>query len=151
MKIYFTVIGLMLNFALVAGPLDESKIKNIINSVEFGWENGDGTPFKEYFFDFEGARYFESGGQNVGLADLVENHVEPEKDALYFLELNFNNIQIHIENDFAWALADTEVKGKVKRNDREFDKTGYQTFLFKKVEGKWKVIHTHSSSRDRRR
>jgi len=50
-----------------------------------------------------------------------------------------------------WALADTEVKGKVKRNDREFDKTGYQTFLFKKVEGKWKVIHTHSSSRDRKR
>ena len=28
MKIYFAVIGLMLNFALVAGPLDESKIKN---------------------------------------------------------------------------------------------------------------------------
>ena len=53
MKIYFAVIGLMLNFALVAGPLDESKIKNIINSVEFGWENGDGTPFKEHFFDFQ--------------------------------------------------------------------------------------------------
>ena len=50
MKIYFAVIGLMLNFALVAGPLDESKIKNIINSVEFGWENGDGTPFKRTFF-----------------------------------------------------------------------------------------------------
>jgi len=31
MKIYFAVIGLMLNFALVAGPLDESKIKNILD------------------------------------------------------------------------------------------------------------------------
>ena len=130
---------------------DKKQIEEIVSSIKYGWENGDGAPFRKYFLDFDGARYFESGGQNIGLNDLVEHHVEPEKDALVYLKLNFKNLQIHIEGDIAWALANTEVKGEVRKNGKVFDKTGHQTFLFKKIEGDWKVIHTHSSSRNRRK
>ncbi len=140
-----------LMFAISLDASDEKKIMAIIDDIKYGWENGDGVPFSNHFLDFEGAKYFESGGQNIGLQDLIENHVEPEKDALYFLELNFLNIDIRIEGDFAWVTADTEVRGKVRRNDYEFDKTGHQTFLLKRIEGNWKVLHTHSSSRDRRK
>lgn len=128
---------------------DEVAIKHIINRIEYGWENGDGTPFKKHFLDFRGARYFESGGQNIGLNDLVDHHVEPEKDALAYLNIEYNNVVIHVENDFAWALSDTLIKGEVKSSGKEFDKKGFQTFLFRKIGGKWKVVHTHSSSRNR--
>lgn len=137
--------------ASLAAPTDRGPIEAIIADIEYGWENGDGAPFREHFLDFEGARYFESGGQNVGLDDLVSHHVEPEKDALEFLSLDFANIQVHFEGDFAWALADTLVKGKVRKSGYEFDKKGHQTFLFRHVDGAWKVVHTHSSSRDRRK
>jgi|TARA_B100001741_G_scaffold97624_1_gene79938 ketosteroid isomerase-like protein len=130
---------------------DKDYIKSIIEDIEYGWENGDGAPFSKHFYDFEGAKYFESGGQNVGLQDLIKNHVEPEKDALYFLELNFLNIDIRVDEDFAWVTADTEVQGKVRRNDYEFDKTGHQTFILKRIDNSWKVLHTHSSSRDRKK
>ena len=79
---------------------------------------------------------------------MVNHHVEPEKDALEFLSLDFSNIEINFEQDFAWAVADTRVKGKVRKSGKTFDKKGYQTFLFRKVNGSWKVVHTHSSSRD---
>lgn len=131
-----------------ADDKDTTAIKTIIADVKYGWENGDGTPFRKHFLDFEGARYVESGGQNEGLDDLVTHHVEPEKDALEYLSLEFSNIEIHFENNFAWAVADTRVKGKVNKTGYEFDKSGYQTFLFRKVNGQWKVVHTHSSSRD---
>jgi len=130
---------------------DEKEITHIIHQIKYGWENGDGKPFRKHFLDFKGARYFESGGQNVGLTDLVKHHVEPEKDALVFLSLDFSNIQIHIESDFAWALADTEVSGEVRKSGKRFDKTGYQTFVLKKVNDEWKVLHTHSSSKNRRK
>ncbi len=130
---------------------DEQAIHRIISAIERGWEQGDGAPFRSHFLDFDGARYIESGGQNRGLDDLVEHHVEPEKDALEYLELDFSNIEVHFEGDrFAWAVADTAVRGKVRRNGRVFDKTGYQTFLFRKVGNDWKVVHTHSSSRNRK-
>lgn len=130
---------------------DKQAIFDIISSIKYGWENGDGTPFRKNFLDFKGARYIEGGGQNAGLDSLVEHHVEPEKDALEYLKLDFSDIEVHFEGknkSFAWAIADTRVKGKVNKSGREFDKSGYQTFLFRKVGDVWKLVHSHSSSRD---
>ena len=145
LAICFAVVFLLSGFK---ASEDTEAILKIIAAVEYGWENGDGKPFREHFLDFEGARYVESGGQNEGLDDLVTNHVEPEKDALEYLTLDFSNIEVHFEGDFAWAIADTKVGGKVRSSGVEFDKKGFQTFLFRYVNGAWKVVHTHSSSRD---
>lgn len=131
---------------VLAGADDQSLV-DIIESVERGWETADGTAFRQHFLDFEGARYIESGGQNEGLEDLVTHHVEPEGDALDGLDLTFSNIETHVEGDFAWAVADVEVKAIVKRDDRTIHNRGHETFLFRRVEGEWKVVHTHSSSR----
>ena len=126
---------------------DADALVAIIGAIETGWEQADGTPFRQHFLDFPGARYIESGGQNEGLTDLVEHHVEPEGDALEGLELSLTNIETHFEGDFAWAVADVEVKALVRRDQRQIHNRGYQTFLFRRVDGQWKVVHTHSSSR----
>jgi SnoaL-like protein len=126
---------------------DAAKLADIINAVAQGWEQADGTPFRAHYLDFEGARYIEGGGQNVGLSDLVGHHVEPEGDTLDSLKLQFSNIESHVEGDFAWAIADTEIKATVKSDKREIHNRGYETFLFRRVDGEWKVVHTHSSSR----
>jgi len=130
-----------------AQETDSAALIAIIDAVEKGWEQADGRPFRQHFLDFEGARYIESGGQNAGLKDLIEHHVEPEGDALDSLELNFSNVETHVEGDFAWAIADVEVKAIVKRDQREIHNRGHETFLFRRVSGDWKVVHTHSSSR----
>ena len=131
----------------VSADTDDQSLVDIIESVERGWETADGTPFRQHFLDFEGARYIESGGQNEGLEDLVTHHVEPEGDALDGLDLTFSNIETHIEGDFAWAVADVEVRATVKRDGRTIHNRGHETFLFRRVEGEWRVVHTHSSSR----
>lgn len=126
---------------------DAEKLAEIIQAVARGWEQADGTPFRDHYLDFEGARYIEGGGQNTGLSDLVEHHVEPEGDALDSLTLQFSNIETHVEGDFAWAIADTEIKATIKSDKRELHNRGHETFLFRRVGGEWKVVHTHSSSR----
>lgn len=142
----------LVGFTCEAGEVqDRQAITSIISAIEQGWERGDGAQFRKYFLDFDGARYIESGGQNVGLDDLVRRHVEPEKTSLEYLQLDFENVVIHFEGDFAWALADTWVKGKVRKTGMVFDKKGFETFLFRKLHGAWKVVHTHSSSRDANR
>jgi hypothetical protein len=132
-------------------PDDEQAIRLIIEDVRQGWLNADGAPFREHFLDFEGARYFEGGGENTGLVDLIEHHVEPEADAFDGFELNFSNIQVHVEGDFAWALVDTEIKATVRESARIIDNRGRATYLFRKVGDSWKVIHTNSASRPVRR
>ncbi len=126
---------------------DSAALIAIIDAIEKGWEHADGRPFRQHFLDFDGARYIESGGQNTSLTDLIEHHVEPEGDSLDNLQLDLSDVETHIEGDFAWAVADVEFKATVKRDQREIHYRGYETFLFRRVEGTWKVIHSHSSTR----
>ena len=126
---------------------DISALIEIVDAIEKGWEQGDAAPFERHFLDFAGARYVESGGQNEGLRDLVDHHVVPEKDALVELLLDLENVETHVEGDFAWAVADVEVKATIRSDGRTIHKRGYETFLFRRVSGVWKVVHTHSSTR----
>ncbi len=123
---------------------DESLIITIIEDVRLGWETGDGDLFRKHFLDWEGARYFEGGGQNEGLEDLIVHHVEPESELN--LQLAFTNVQVHFEGNFAWALTDNEVKLTLK-DGRKIHNTGNGTYLFRWVDGAWKVVHTQSASR----
>lgn len=149
------VLGLTLIFGSFAASAespteaDNSRpdLLAIIAAVEKGWETADGAPFRDHFLDVDGARYVESGGQNLGLQDLIEHHVEPEGDALAGLDLAFTNIETHVDGDFAWAIADVEVKAIIRKDERVIHNRGYQTFLFRRIDGDWKVVHTHSSSR----
>ncbi len=126
---------------------DPALIRAIIADVATGWETADGTPFRRHFLDFEGARYVESGGQNSSLQDLIEHHVEPEGDALSGLTLDFTDIEVNFEEGFAWAVAGVRVKATIRSDGRTIDKKGYETFLFRDVDGVWQVVHTHSSTR----
>jgi len=101
---------------------DEQAILNIMAAIETGWETGDGELFRQNFLDWSGARYFESGGENTGLLDLVENHVEPEKVTIPDLELDFSNIDVQFEgSDFAWAVADTAISGTFSSNGERLE------------------------------
>jgi len=126
---------------------DRAALLNIISAIEQGWEQADGMPFREHYLEFDGARYIEGGGQNTGLDDLIDHHVEPEGDVLDGLDLIFSNIETHVEGELAWAIADVEVKATIKSDRRQIHNRGHETFLFRSVGGEWKVIHTHSSSR----
>ena len=126
-----------------AATQDPALLEAILEDVRVGWEQGDGTPFYNHFLDWNGARYFEGGGENIGLEDLVVNHVEPE--AGLGLTLGFSNVQTHFEGDFAWAVVDTEIQ-LTTADGRDIHNRGHGTYLFRWIDGAWKVVHTQSAS-----
>ena len=147
-SIVFSLTMIMLSIPTVAvAQDDDAALREIIEAIRVGWLEADGTPFRDHFLDFEGARYFEGGGENTGLTDLIENHVEPEADAFENFSLGFSNIETHIEGGFAWALVDTEINARFKRDGSSLHNKGRGTYLFRQVGGEWKVIHTNSASR----
>ena len=122
---------------------DAAALAAVLDDIRRGWEQGDGGPFYKHFLDWEGARYFEGGGENRGLRDLVENHVEPE--AKLGLRLGFSNIQTHIEGNVAWAVVDTDIR-LTASDGRDIHNRGHGTYLFRRIDGSWKVVHTQSAS-----
>jgi hypothetical protein len=124
-------------------PQDPAPIEAILEAIRLGWEQGDGSAFYSHFLDWDGARYFEGGGENIGLRDLVENHVEPEAEL--GLRLGFSNIQTHFEGNFAWAVVDTEIQLTLP-DGRDIHNRGHGTYLLRWIDGEWKVVHTQSAS-----
>ena len=118
-------------------------LEAVLEDIRVGWEEGNGDPFYTHFLDWDGARYFEGGGENVGLPDLVENHVEPEAEL--GLSLSFSDIQTHFEGNFAWAVVDTDVQ-LTTPDGRDIHNQGHGTYLFRWMDGVWKVVHTQSAS-----
>ncbi len=54
----------LLSYSIYSQPVlaqedDSAELTTIINAIAVGWEQADGTPFRENFLDFEGARYIE--------------------------------------------------------------------------------------------
>ena len=125
------------------GDADPALIEAALEDIRVGWEQGAGAPFYTHFLDWDGARYFEGGGENVGLQDLVENHVEPEAEL--GLRFGLSNIQPHFEGNFAWALVDTDIQ-LTTRDGRDIHNQGHGTYLFRWMDGAWKVVHTQSAS-----
>ena len=148
-RTYFLLVAIsvMAGPAIAEGQSSDATLRLIIEEIRLGWIEADGRPFRKHFLDFDGARYFEGGGQNTGLTDLIENHVEPEGDAFKDFSLTFSNIETHIENGFAWALVDSELRATLRRNGRVIHTKGRGTYLFRLIEGEWKVVHTNSASR----
>ena len=126
---------------------DESQLRQIILAIRHGWESGDGSPFYQYLLDRDGVRFIENGGQYTGVKDLVEQHVEPEGVVFEGLRIIFSNVETHVEGDFAWAIVDVTAIATVRRDGKRIHNHGYETFLFRRVEAGWKVLHTHSSTR----
>lgn len=138
----------MADAASVAPAHDPALLEAILEDVRVGWEQGDGEAFYTHFLDWDGARYFEGGGENVGLRDLVENHVEPEAEL--GLQLEFTNVQPHFEGEFAWAVVDTDIQ-LTTSDGRDIHNQGHGTYLFRWVDGAWKIVHTQSASSPVRR
>ncbi len=122
---------------------DAALLEGILEDVRVGWEQGDGAPFYTHFLDWEGARYFEGGGENVGLEDLVTNHVAPEAEL--GLQLGFSNIQTRFEGNFAWAVVDTDIQ-LTTPDGRDIHNQGHGTYLFRWIDDAWRVVHTQSAS-----
>ncbi len=131
------------NSEVDAADHDPALLEAALEDIRRGWEEGSGEPFFTHFLDWDGARYFEGGGQNLGLQDLVENHVEPEAEL--GLQLAFSNIQTHFEGNFAWAVVDTDIQ-LTTADGRDIHNQGHGTYLFRWVDGAWKVVHTQSAS-----
>ena len=100
----------------------------------------------------EDSEVFESGGVEGTYSHYIEHHLGPELG--HFEKFEFSDYEIDIKVDVPYAFTtETYVYTIVlnpddKGNSRTIKKKGVATSLLKKIDGKWKIIKTHSSSRN---
>jgi ketosteroid isomerase-like protein len=102
----------------------------------------------------EDSKVFESGGVEGSYAHYIEHHLGPELG--HFKSFTFSDYEIDVQVDGNYAFT-TEtyvytivLKPNDKGESRTIAKKGVATSILKKIGEKWKIIKTHSSSRNKK-
>ncbi len=100
----------------------------------------------------EDSAVFESGGVEGTYTHYIEHHLGPELG--HFKKFEFSDYEIDAEVDLPYAFTtETYVYTIVlnpddKGNTRTIKKKGVATSILKKIDDKWQIVKTHSSSRN---
>ena len=100
----------------------------------------------------EDSKVFESGGVEGTYENYIEHHLGPELG--HFKKFEFSDYEIDAEVDLPYAFTtETYIYTIVlnpdeKGESRTIKKKGVATSILKKMDGKLKIIKTHSSSRN---
>lgn len=130
------------------GDKDKREIVKVVKKIATAWSKADGKVFRKYYDPAPTVRIVESGGQNAGVEDLIEHHVLPERDHFKVMKVVISAVEVNLSEDrkSAWSISDIEFKAETK-DGKKIHSKGFETAIWAKHEGKWRILHSHSSTR----
>jgi len=96
----------------------------------------------------EGVHIIEGAGVNHGWADYRDHHLAPElKDAEGF-EIRYFAVEPQVRGDVSWTSFRYELAMEMSGNQMEIEGRG--TAVLERREGRWMIVHLHTSGRRKR-
>ncbi len=125
---------------------EQTAVKAVLASYNQALSTLDAAKAKDLFT--ADSAVFESGGVEGTYAHYLEHHIGPE--LAEFKEFSFRDykVEVRLEPPVALATETYIYKIVLKEGDRVIEKRGVATSVLKKVAGEWKIIQTHTSSRN---
>lgn len=132
----------------IARADDDSAVREALIKSALSFEKNDIAMASQVWANDESLTVFESGHANYGWADYRDHHLVPEMGEMKNTKYSFSDIRVHLAGKAAWATfkytisADVPDKGKM----RHVDGSGLGTAVLEKRNGRWQIVHWHSSA-----
>ena len=149
-QIFF--MSLVITFLVSSGPLiaqtaPESEVRDLISTVAASFQSGDLQPLDDLFASGRGVHIIEGAGVNHGWAEYRDEHLRPELEVLENLNYRYFAIEPQVRGNMAFAAFRYELSGSME--GRELDIEGRGTAVLERLQGQWKIVHLHTSGRNR--
>lgn len=124
---------------------DLAAIRSVVGQYKQALETLDAAKAKDLFT--ADSQVFESGGVEGSFDHYLEHHIGPE--LAEFKEFTFRDYNLEVRLDLPFAITTESYIYRiiVKEDGRVVERQGVTTSLLKKINGQWKFLQTHSSSR----
>ncbi|REJ76283.1 MAG: DUF4440 domain-containing protein [Acidobacteria bacterium] len=109
----------------------ESIEKNDIDSLNKIWSPDDSVLI------------FENGGIDKGWKNYRDHHLAPELRAFKNTKFSISDAVVSVDHDTAWATYRYSLDADYK--ERKIESKGLGTMVFEKTNGKWLIVHSHTS------
>jgi ketosteroid isomerase-like protein len=148
--VVLTVFGLIaaISYEATAHADDEAAVREALLASATSFEKNDVAAAAKVWVNDESLTVFESGHANYGWADYRDHHLVPEMAEMKNTKYSFNDIKIHMSGNTAWATLKYTISADVADNGkiRHVEGGGLGTAILEKRDGRWQIVHWHSSA-----
>ena len=93
------------------------------------------------------SKIFESGGSEGNYAHYLEHHLGPEFKEFKSFKYNDYKVEVTVDGNYAFATETYSYIIIVTKDNAEVKRKGVSTSVLKKVNGSWRIMISHNSSR----
>lgn len=143
------LLSVVPSYQMAAAPADEeTAVRAALTQSAVAFEKNDLMMAAQAWGNDESVTVFESGHANYGWADYRDNHLVPEMGEMKNTKYAFSDIRVHLAGNTAWATLKYTIAADVLDNGKQhhIDGGGLGTAILEKREGRWKIVHWHSSA-----
>lgn len=144
------VVGTVTMFfdAPLAGQSKEDTIRDVLVTYAELMQAKDLAGMESLFAPDSGVRIIEGAGVNRGWADYRDHHLGPELEHAEEFQIRYFAVEPQVRNDVAWAAFRYELAAVMSGSRVEMEGRG--TAVLERREGRWLIVHLHTSGRRKR-
>ena len=129
----------------VSAQTDEVKaVTDVLMREAVAVEKGDLTALDKIWANTEDVTVFESGHANYGWNDYRNTHLAPELKDFKNTKYTFSDMKVKVDGKTAWATFKYTLAADM--GTRKVESGGLGTAVLEKRDGKWRIVHWHSSA-----
>ncbi|MBK7934479.1 MAG: nuclear transport factor 2 family protein [Acidobacteria bacterium] len=129
----------------VSAQTDEVKaVTDVMTREALAIEQGDLAALDKIWANSDDVTVFESGHANYGWTDYRNTHLAPELKEFKNTKYSFSDMKIKVDGKTAWATFKYSLASEM--GTRKVESGGLGTVVLEKREGKWRIVHWHSSA-----
>lgn len=148
----FTIAALMTAGAAFIGtnsPVsahddDVKLVTDVLIREAVAVEKGDLAALDLLWANDESVTVFESGHANYGWNDYRNTHLAPELKEFKNTKYSFSDLKVKVDGKTAWATFKYTLAADM--GTRKVESGGLATAVLEKRDGKWRIVHWHSSA-----
>lgn len=146
MNRFILVLLILATSSRASDSPDHTAVKAVLAAYDLALTSLDAAKAKDLFT--ADSTVFESGGVEGSYAHYLEHHIGPE--LAEFNEFSYRDYSAEVRLDLPLALATESYIYRIvlKADGKVIEKKAVTTSVLKKINGEWKIIQTHTSSRN---
>ncbi|HQZ97548.1 MAG: nuclear transport factor 2 family protein [Chloracidobacterium sp.] len=138
------VLVLNLTFPVNAQTDEVKAVTDVMMSEAAAVEKGDLAALDKIWANTEDVTVFESGYANYGWNDYRNTHLAPELKEFKNTKYSFSDLKVKVDGKTAWATFKYSLAAEM--GTRKVESGGLGTAVLEKRDGKWRIVHWHSSA-----
>ncbi|MBX9889080.1 MAG: nuclear transport factor 2 family protein [Flavobacteriaceae bacterium] len=145
-KLFVKVLLLVVSSAsMFAQDKDTETVKAVLKQYNTAIEKLDVTGTEKLFTS--DSKIYESGGNEGSYAHYLEHHLASEMKAFKSFTFSDYKVDTTVSGEYAFSTETYNYTIVVAKDDKVLKRKGISTSVLKKMNGQWKIIISHNSSR----